>query len=369
MVRMSDLVRGAGRTSAPAPAAAVPTEESRDAPTPSAEPVRVRMTTLAAPAGAASAAAEPPLGGRADAEIPPHGAAEAEALFTELRMQLERVHDAMRAGRPWPWAELEAVVDRALEMLERAGELFWVANRPAAPPNADYLAFHQARVAVLAMRLGIVLRFGRHQLLELGLAGALIDVGLWQLAPGALQRLDALSAEEQVQFRAHPRAAAELIRRWAPADSTVADMVLQHHERELGQGFPQRLAGAAIRPESKLLGLVDTYTGLTAPASLRPGLRPHEAILDIVRSKHELFPAPLIKTLLTEISVFPPGTLVRLNTGEVGCVVAVNRDHPLRPRVQIYDGKGVPPGAGPKMLDLSEAPFLYITGSVAEGAQ
>ena len=105
------------------------------------------------------------------------------------------------------------------------------------------------------------------------------------------------------------------------------------------------------------------------PPAPRPRLRPHEAIREIVRSKHELFPSPLVKALLSEISVFPPGTLVRLNTGEVGRVTAVNRNHPLRPRVEIVaDGKGQRM-ASPKTTDLSEAPFLYITGAVAEGGR
>src|SRR5215475_14860738 len=118
-------------------------------------------------------------------------------------------------------------------------------------------------------------------------------------------------------------------------------------------------------PISKVLGLVDTYTGLTMPAPPRPRLRPHEAIREIVRTKHEAFPSQLVKALLSEISVFPPGTLVRLNTGEVGRVIAVNRNHPLRPRVEVFDVKGQRlPTA--KLIDLSEAPFLYITGPVSE---
>jgi hypothetical protein len=88
-----------------------------------------------------------------------------------------------------------------------------------------------------------------------------------------------------------------------------------------------------------------------------------------VRTKHELFPSALVKALLSEISVFPPGTLVRLNTGEVGRVTAVNRNHPLRPHVEIVaDGKGQRV-ASPKTTDLADAPFLYITGAVVEGGR
>src|SRR5438552_827225 len=158
----------------------------------------------------------------------------------------------------------------------------------------------------------------------------------------------------------------EFIRRADVQRDGLLEAVLEHHEREQGQGYPQGLPGSAIHPHAKILGLVDTYTRLTAPRPPQARLLPHEAIREIVRSKHESFPSALIKALLSEISVFPPRTLVRLNTGEVGRVVGVNRNHPLRPKVEIIsDSKGDRLPA-PKLVDLSEAPFLYITTPLQE---
>ena len=154
------------------------------------------------------------------------------------------------------------------------------------------------------------------------MAGGLIDVGLWQVPETLLRRLDALSADEQTIYRSHPRLSVELIRRWSTPREGLVEAVLQHHELEQGQGFPQSLHGTAVSQDAKILGLIDTYTGLTMPPAPRPRLRPHEAIREIVRSKHEAFPSALVKALLSEISVFPPGALVRLNTGEVGRVIA-----------------------------------------------
>jgi HD-GYP domain-containing protein (c-di-GMP phosphodiesterase class II) len=160
-----------------------------------------------------------------------------------------------------------------------------------------------------------------------------------------------------------------MIRRWDPPNDRIAVIVLQHHEREQGQGFPQGLQADAIDNDAKILGLIDTYTGLTTPPTSRPRLRPHEAIREIVKSRHDAFPSALIKALLSEISVFPPGTMVKLNTEEIGRVIAVNRHHPLRPKVEVVtDSKGHRPPA-PKIIDLSEAPFLYITGPVVEPAR
>jgi HD-GYP domain-containing protein (c-di-GMP phosphodiesterase class II) len=353
MVRMSDLVRGLARE-APAPAEP-PRPASRER-TSYGELLEVAETSPAAP-------------DLADEPAAPAASDEPAALLGQLQELLLEVRRLVREPGPFPWSRLAALMERAVESLERSPDLFWAANNPAAPSGVDYLAFHQARVAVTALRIGANVGYDRRRLVTLGMAGSLIDVGLWQLPDALLRRVDALTGDEQTAYRSHPRLSADLIRRWGPPDDAIVQAVLEHHEREHGQGFPQGLTGTAVEFDAKVLGLADTYTGLTLPLTPRPRLRPHEAVREIVKVRNEAFPAPLIKALLSEISVFPPGTVVRLNTEEIGRVVAVNRNHPLRPRVEIMaDSRGQRLPA-PKTVDLSEAPFIYITGPVTEGGR
>jgi hypothetical protein len=368
MVRMSDLVRGIVRESpsiertvpAERPAAERPAERAVVTPTP-------RMSLASPPTEAPPEQPEPaPVAPRV-LEAP---AESAEPLFGELQALLADARGLVHGGGgAFPWARLKALVDRAITALARSADLFWVANNPAAPPGVDYVAFHQARVCVLAVRIGGGVGYDRARLSSLGQAAALFDVALWQMPEAILRRIDSLSGEELALWRSHPKLSAEIVRRWDPPDAHIVQTILEHHEREQGQGFPQGLHGPAIDPDAKIIALVDTYTALTVPPSSRPRLRPHEAIREIVKTRNDQFPSALIKALLAEISVFPPGTVVRLNTEEVGRVIAVNRNHPLRPKVEILaDSKGQRLPA-PKLLDLSEAPFLYITGPVGEGGR
>jgi HD-GYP domain-containing protein (c-di-GMP phosphodiesterase class II) len=277
-----------------------------------------------------------------------------KSVFEDLHVFLAGVKEQVASGAVPSWPDLEEIIHRVVASLEGSAEIFWLANSPSAASGVDSLVAHQSRVAVIAARIGLDVGYARARAVSLGMAGALIDVALWQAPEG----------EEQAVYRSHPQRSAALLMNWgAPAE--IVEAVLQHHEREQGQGFPQRLTGAAISDPAKILGLVDAYIGLTLPSARRPGLRPHEAIREIVRSKNESFSPALIKALLSEISVFPPGTLVCLSTGEVGQVTAVNRNHPLRPRVEVVsDSKGNRPMT-PKTIDLSETPFLYITGPSA----
>jgi hypothetical protein len=366
MVRMSDLVRGVVREAPPRPAERAPepaVEATPAAPAPAAPP-RPRPEPPPVPTSIPSSARL-----REEPVVPAGPSEDSEPLLGELQDLLLEVRGLIGSSGGFPWPRLEALIDRAVRSLERSPDLFWVANNPAAPPGVDYLAFHQARVAVMAIRIGVNVSYDDRRLRTLGLAGSLIDVALWQMPDTLLRRLDSLAGEELAAYRGHPRVSADIIRRWNPPDQHIVQAVLEHHEREQGQGFPQGLAAAAMSPEAKILGLADTYTSLTLPPSARPRLRPHEAVREIVKSRHETFPSALIKALLSEISVFPPGTVVRLNTEEIGRVVAVNRNHPLRPRIEVVaDSRGnrLPT---PKVIDLSESPFLYVTGPVSEGSR
>lgn len=361
MVRMSDLVRGIVRES-PVP---------KPAPAPAPEPAPRPVVEATPPVSIAGG--EPPepvvrLEPAPTARRPAEPSEPSQPLFGELQQFLVDARARVN-GSGFVWTRLESLVDRAITSLMRSPDLFWVANNPAAPPGVDYVAFHQARVCVLALRVGVNLGYDGARLLPLGQAAALFDAGLWQLPQGLVERADALSGSELATYRSHPKLSAEIVQRWSPPDARILDSILDHHEREHGQGFPRGAAGGAIDGDAKIIGLVDTYTALTVPPSSRPRLRPHEAIRDIVKTRNDQFPAALIKVLLSEISVFPPGTTVRLNTEEVGRVIAVNRHHPLRPQVEVFaDAKGHRLGA-PKVIDLSEAPFLYITGPVGDDAR
>jgi hypothetical protein len=363
MVRMSDLVRGIVREAPvpkPAPAAPPPSEAAKRPVVESTPPVSIATSEPPEPV----VRLEPPSTPRR----PAAPSEPSEPLFGELQQFLVDARARVNGGG-FVWTRLESLVDRAVTSLMGSPDLFWVANNPAAPPGVDYVAFHQARVCVLALRLGVNLGYDAARLLPLGQAAALFDAGLWQLPQGLVERADALSGNELATYRSHPKLSAEIVQRWSPPNPRIVESILDHHEREQGQGFPRGVQGGGIDPDAKIIGLVDTYTALTVPPPSRPRLRPHEAIRDIVKTRNDQFPSSLIKMLLSEISVFPPGTIVRLNTEEVGRVIAVNRNHPLRPQVEVFaDAKGHRLGV-PKVIDLSEAPFLYITGPVGDDAR
>ena len=318
---------------------------------------RIRAVVWAPLASSAAGSSERRLAHRGS-----EGSADAvEELFGRLMRFIGTVREITASADTFPWGALERLIQEVSGTLAKSDDLFWVANRVAAPPE-DYLAFHQARVAVLALRIGAGLGYEPRRLGELGMAACLFDAGLWQVPEVVMRQADPLSAREQELYRAHPRLGAALLRRWTPPSDVIVDAVQQRHEREQGQGYPQGLRGPAIHPDAKIVGLADTYAMLTLPPPPRVGRPAHEAVREIVRSRHRAFDPVLIKAMLHETSLFPPGTLVRVSNGEIGRVIGLNRNQPLRPRIELLG----PPGAVPRIVDLVESPFLYITNPIAK---
>jgi hypothetical protein len=343
-------------TPVPPPPSVVPAPPPPEPPP--AQPAPPPAPPAPAPASSAAAADIPALQPTAEtgADSPPPA-----QVFSRLCAIVERSRGFVASRDPFPWGLLTRVIERCVLALGSSAELFWLANAPAGPTGTDPVAVHQARVAVLALRIGANVGLERQALVELGVAACVIDVGLW--APGSAgRRLDPDSAD----YRAHPRVSADIVTRWTPPFPSIVEAVRGHHEREQGQGYPEGLRGDAIHWHAKVIGLADRYAALTSATAGRTAGRPHDAIRLIVRSKSDDFPPALIKALLTEISLFPPGTPVTLNTGEFARVIGVNRDHPLRPRVEVLaDGRGR--GTTPaRVIDLVEAPFVYITGPATE---
>src|SRR5881409_3357284 len=161
MLRMSDLVRGVALEKPAEPAAkAVPAEAP---PPPPSRPAPPRAVEPPPRPVAPPRPVEPP-------------AESAEPLFAELQLFLARVRELMRTGDAFPWSELEQLSDRCVASLAAGGDLFWVANNAAAPAGGvDYLAFHQARVAVLSIATGACVGYERPRQVQLGMTGCLID--------------------------------------------------------------------------------------------------------------------------------------------------------------------------------------------------
>jgi HD-GYP domain-containing protein (c-di-GMP phosphodiesterase class II) len=126
------------------------------------------------------------------------------------------------------------------------------------------------------------------------------------------------------------------------------------------------LRGDQIREEAKIIGIVDTYEGITRARPGRRGLLPPEAVKEITQNYRRKFGRPILRALLQELSAFPIGSVVRLNSGAIVRVVETDGDYPLRPVVDsLFDTDGRPVRKEQRIA-LRDNPMLYILGVVLD---
>lgn len=219
---------------------------------------------------------------------------------------------------------------------------------------------NMVNVSILAVKLGMGIGYQREALIGLALAGLLHDVGMFHLPESLLSNPGKLSEAERAQIRKHPEAGSQMLRALGPQYAWLAQVAGQEHERWDGKGYPNGLAGEQIHEYARIIGLVDIFEALMNPRVYRRRLMPHEAVRELLVAEKSAFPNQIIKALVQQFSLFPLGTMVQLNTGEVGVVTQLNARYPLRPVVSVNQGAGGPGAASAKLVDLSATTLVHI---------
>ncbi len=140
-------------------------------------------------------------------------------------------------------------------------------------------ASHMFAVSYLAMLLGAkVLGPGSEELTEIGMAGMLHDLGKIMIPERLLNKTSPLSSEELKLIHHHPIESVRMIGDTPEVSSRVRQMILQHHERPDGRGYPLGLAGDKLLVGSKIVTIVDVFHALIGPRTYRDAISPKEAI-------------------------------------------------------------------------------------------
>jgi HD-GYP domain-containing protein (c-di-GMP phosphodiesterase class II) len=281
----------------------------------------------------------------------------AEQVYEELVAAAVGIFAAAKTRLTPDGPAIVEAVRAALEELARGDYL-----RSVTVPRrsqANTLALRSANVAVLAMRVGLELDYDKKRGSALGLCGLMHDVGMLTI-PDKVLGSGQLSAKQVELLHRHPGESQKIVTSFGEAFGWIGKIVVQVHERRDGSGYPARLRGENIHQFARIIGLVDTYEAMAQPRADRKARVIYDALKQIIDLRNSQFDRPLIKALINVIFIFPLGSLVKLNNGEIGRVVATSKSHPTKPGVDILlDGRGERL-AEPRHIILEEEPMVYI---------
>jgi putative nucleotidyltransferase with HDIG domain len=240
----------------------------------------------------------------------------------------------------WERAEKDGDVDaKAAQGLVHGLAQAVAQNRSAllaltAVKNFDNYTFtHMVNVSVLTMAQARTLGVDGPLLREFGLAALMHDIGKVRTPAAIVKKPERLTEEEFWIMKRHPVDGAEILRRTLDVPPLVPLVAFEHHLRLDGSGYPE-VSRPTLNLATVLTSIADVYDAMRSQRIYQQAF-PSERVVEVLKHNDGTqFDQNLVRRFVQLLGIYPPGTTVRLDNGEIAVVLRVNAADPHRPRVR-----------------------------------
>ena len=284
-----------------------------------------------------------------------------ERRFVESIRQYKFVLDQLKSNPQAATAQSLALVTGLVDDMMGQGES---SIRLLSEGMGDKSAMHPVNVTIISLLLGKAMALPATELVDLGVAAFLHDMGKTHL-PDRVRLLDEnFSTAEYKLYQEHVVEGVALAKTMGLTAGT-RQAIAQHHELIDGSGFPTRAKGDSLSRSAKILALVNRYDTLCNPGRATAAITPHEALSLIFAQLKSRYDAATLSAFIRMMGVYPPGSVVQLVDKRFAIVVSVNSTRPLKPRLLVCE-----PGIAKDealVLDLERTPSIGIKRSLKPG--
>lgn len=223
----------------------------------------------------------------------------------------------------------------------------------------DYTYVHSLNVAILSMCLGKRIGLTHDTLERLGLCGLFHDLGKVEIPRNIVNKKGALNETEYAELKNHSMHSARLILKLkAERDRKVRILVppFEHHMGYDHSGYPNVGKRRQLSLFGRILTIADVYDAITSPRIYRSNaMSPDKALGKMLTESGKHFDPILLKVFINMLGVYPVGTLLKFDTGEMGIVTrSIDGSDRNRPIVQLLIEKGSKNYAKGDIADLRE---------------
>ena len=203
-------------------------------------------------------------------------------------------------------------------------------------PDENEITYnHCFNCGLLCYVFGKWIEMNDEDLDNLTVAGFIFDIGKTKIADELLWKPDKLTPEEFIQMQHHIHLGYELVKNRKLPPHVVSVMIM-HHERCDGSGYPARLKENRIDPFALIAAIADTYEAMTHPRAQRLALTPFQAIRVFEQQGFEKY-GQHAKTILTRIANMYIGRRVCVTGNLTGRITEIHEDALSRPTIYIND--------------------------------
>lgn len=227
------------------------------------------------------------------------------------------------------------------------------------PNRKKFQIYNSVNVCLLSLLIGRSLHFSQNELLELGFAALMHDLGMFAME-GIIDTNEPLTPEQRADIRQHPANGLVVLGQFTHHTEHLEQSILQEHEREDGSGYPKGLNGKNIHEFAKIIAIADSFEALTHYRPYRPCSYAYEAVQTILGLAKDKLDRTSVNGFVKALSFFPCGTCVRLADQSIGFVSEIHEADPLNPVISlIYDAEGNEPDSH-QTIDLQKEKNNYI---------
>lgn len=293
-------------------------------------------------------------------EIHRDASAAAKAIFTQM----------LQSGRLDVDLARKTITPMLESMLRNPNALIWLTRMKQ---HDSYIFSHALNTSIWGLAFARHLGLEKEEIHEVGLGCMLFDVGKTQLPLTLLLRPGPLNEAETRAVHGHVGQSLEILRGMDGITPRIMELVKHHHERFDGSGYHAGLKGTSIPLYAVIAGIVDTYDALVSFRPYAGERSPHEAIRFIFGARGKLFQTEAVEKFMQMVGAFPTGSVIELNTGAVGVVLAQNPQK-LRPRIALVLDEAKKPLTYPAVVDMmfdnawSDSGRVWIDRCLQNGA-
>ncbi|MDR2104221.1 MAG: HD-GYP domain-containing protein [Deferribacteraceae bacterium] len=266
---------------------------------------------------------------------------------------VESVITDLRNGRKMNIQAVLNLIEDLLTSCRQNEERFINLIRVKDPGN--YSFSHPVNVAICSIAVGATLQFNNKQLIRLGLAALLHDIGEIKLPARMLNKYAKYTGSELAAMQKHPALGVEVLKKDGQVPEDVLLGVFHHHERLDGSGYPSGHLGRFIHPLGKIIALAETFDAMTSIRNNASSNPPADALKTVYSLSGKHYDPNAVKALIMLLGLYPMGSLVRLSGGQLAIAFTKNRENLSKPNViVITDNNGQP--IEPFLVNLNNDP-------------
>jgi putative nucleotidyltransferase with HDIG domain len=218
----------------------------------------------------------------------------------------------------------------------------------------DYTYMHSVAVCALMVALAKKLGLDEGQTRLCGMAGLLHDMGKVAIPMDVLNKPGKLTDSEFDIVRMHPVEGYKILSASNGVDAVALDVVLHHHEKIDGSGYPEKLHASDISLHAKMGAVCDVYDAITSNRPYKSGWDPAESLRRMAEWKGS-FDQKVFQAFVKSIGIYPIGSLVRLSSGLIGVVTEQSTKSLITPFVKAFFSTKSNLRIVPRIMDLSQS--------------